>query len=326
MRIAFYSSKGYERVAFDTANIQHGHALAYLDLRLDEATTPLAAGFPAVCAFVNDRLSADVLGALASGGTRIIALRSAGYNHVDLAAAKAHGLTICRVPAYSPHAVAEHTLALILTLNRKTHRAFNRVREGNFALDGLIGFDLHGKTVGVIGTGAIGTVVCQILRGFGCRVLAHDPVPNPASGAEYVSLADLLAASDIVTLHCPLNSQTRHLIDKAALAQMKPGAMLVNAGRGALIDTPALIAALKGNRLGAVGLDVYEEEEGMFFADHSAEGVRDDQLARLLSFPNVLITGHQAFLTHEALAAIADTTLANIGRFERGEPCPNRVG
>lgn len=326
MRIAFYSSKGYERVAFDTANIQYGHALTYLDLRLDEATTPLAAGFPAVCAFVNDRLSADVLGALAAGGTRIIALRSAGYNHVDVAAAKAHGLTICRVPAYSPHAVAEHTLALILTLNRKTHRAFNRVREGNFALDGLIGFDLHGKTVGVIGTGAIGTVVCQILRGFGCRVLAHDPVPNPASGAEYVSLADLLAASDIVTLHCPLNSQTRHLIDKAALAQMKPGAMLVNAGRGALIDTPALIAALKGNRLGAVGLDVYEEEEGMFFADHSAEGVRDDQLARLLSFPNVLITGHQAFLTHEALAAIADTTLANIGRFERGEPCPNRVG
>ena len=221
--------------------------------------------------------------------------------------------------------MAEHAVALLLTLTRKTHKAYNRVREGNFALDGLTGFDLHGKTAGVVGTGAIGLVACRILAGFGCRVLASDPVPNPAAAAEYVPPDRLLAESDIVSLHCPLTPQTRHLIDAAALARMKPGATLINTGRGALIDTPALVAALKAGRLGAVGLDVYEGEDGVFFADHSAEGLRDDQLARLLTFPNVLVTGHQAFLTREALAGIADTTLANVGRFERGEPCPNRL-
>jgi D-lactate dehydrogenase len=328
VRIAFFNTKPYERAAFDVANARHGHPISYLEPRLTADTARLAAGHPAVCGFVNDRFDAPVLATLAAGGTRLVALRCAGFNNVDLAAAKAHGLTVCRVPAYSPHAVAEHALALVLTLNRKTHKAYNRVREGNFALDGLTGFDLHGKTAGVVGTGAIGAVACRILAGFGCRVLAHDPKPNPdatAAGATYVPLADLLTASDIVTLHCPLTPDTRHLIDAAALAAMKPGAVLVNTGRGALVDTPALVAALKAGRLGAVGLDVYEEEDGVFFADHSAEGVRDDQLARLLTFPNVLVTGHQAFLTHEALAGIAETTLANVGRFERGEGCPNRV-
>ncbi len=327
MNIAFFGTKSFDRPAFDAANT--GHSLTYLEARLTPETAALAAGFPAVCVFVNDRLTAGVLATLAAGGTRLVALRSAGFNNVDLPAAKALGLTVCRVPAYSPYAVAEHTLALILTLNRHTHKAYNRVRDGNFALDGLTGFDLHGKTAGVVGTGTIGAVVCRILAGFGCKLLAFDPVPNPAAvaaGATYVPLVELLAASDLVTLHCPLTPQTRHLIDAAALARMKPGAMLVNTGRGGLIDTPALVAALKAGRLGAVGLDVYEEEDGVFFADHSAEGLRDDQLARLLTFPNVLVTGHQAFLTHEALAGIAATTLANVGRFERGEACPNRVG
>jgi D-lactate dehydrogenase len=323
MRLAFFGSTRYERAAFDAAG--GDHPVTYLEPRLTAATAPLAAGFPAVCGFVNDRFDAPALGALAAGGTRLVALRCAGFNNVDLPAARHLGLTVCRVPAYSPHAVAEHAVALLLTLVRKTHKAYNRVREGNFALDGLAGFDLHGKTAGVVGTGAIGAVLCRILGGFGCRVLAADPAPNPAVPAEYVPLPDLLSASDIVSLHCPLTPATRHLIGAAALARMKPTAVLVNTGRGALIDTPALVAALKAGRLGAVGLDVYEEEEGVFFADHSADGLRDDQLARLLTFPNVLVTGHQAFLTAEALAGIAATTLANVGRFERGEPCPNRL-
>ena len=329
MKTALFNVKPYERSAFDAANARYGHQLQYLDARLNLNTVALAAGFPAICAFVNDSVNREVIAALAAGGTKLIALRSAGFNNVDLVAAKDNGLTVCRVPAYSPYAVAEHALALILTLNRKTHKAYNRVREGNFALDGLTGFDLHGKTVGVVGTGTIGTVVCNILRGFGCKVLAYDIVENPdavAAGATYVPLDQLLASSDIITLHCPLNKQTHHLIDAPALAQMKPGVMLINTGRGGLIDTVAVIRALKSKQIGMLGLDVYEEEGGVFFEDQSAKGVQDDVLARLLTFPNVLVTGHQAFLTHEALANIADTTLGNITRFETGEPCPNRVG
>jgi D-lactate dehydrogenase len=328
MNTAFYSSKTYERDAFDATNVRYGHHLHYLEPRLGPDTASLAAGFPAVCVFVNDRVGREVIATLAAAGTKLIALRCAGFNNVDLTAAKEYGLTVCRVPAYSPYAVAEHTLALILTLNRRTNKAYNRVREGNFALDGLIGFDLHGKTVGVIGTGTIGTVVCRILGGFGCRVLAFDPKENPdalAAGVEYAPLDRLLAASDIVTLHCPLNAQTRYLIDAPALDRMKSGVMLINTGRGGLIDTAAVIRALKAGQVGYLGLDVYEEEEGVFFEDQSQRGLQDDVLARLLTFPNVLVTGHQAFLTHEALANIADTTLANIARFECGKPCPNRL-
>jgi D-lactate dehydrogenase len=329
MKIAVFGTKPYDRDALDAANPRYGHALRYLEPRLGPDTAALADGSPGVCVFVNDQLSADVVARLAATGTKLIALRCAGFNNVDLAAAKGHGLTVCRVPAYSPYAVAEHALALVLTLNRKTHKAYNRVREGNFALDGLIGFDLHGKTAGVVGTGKIGALVCRLLTGFGCRVLAADPFENPeavANGAAYVSLDRLLAEADVISLHCPLTPQTRHLIDDAALGKMKPGVTLINTGRGALIDTKAVIRALKAGTIGQLGLDVYEEEEGVFFEDQSLHGLHDDVLARLLSFPNVLVTGHQAFLTREALANIADTTLANVTRFERGEPCGNRVG
>jgi len=328
VKIAMFGTKSYDRESFDGANAQYGHELLYLEPRLTQTTAVLADGFPAACVFVNDRVAADVVGLLAKGGTKLIALRCAGFNNVDLAAVKAHGLTVARVPAYSPYAVAEHAIALLLTLNRKTHKAYNRVREGNFALEGLTGFDLHAKTVGVVGTGKIGVCVIRILKGFGCRVLAFDPFINPeavASGAEFVPFDTLLAESDVITLHCPLTPQTRHLINEVALAKVKPGVMLLNTGRGALIDTPAVVKALKAGRIGHLGLDVYEEEEGVFFEDQSASGVKDDVLARLLTFPNVLITGHQAFLTREALRNIADTTLANVTRFEKVEVCPNRV-
>jgi D-lactate dehydrogenase len=328
MKLALFGTKSYDRTGFEAANKQYGHELLFLEPRLSAQTVALAQGIPAVCVFVNDHLTADVIEQLATGGTRLIALRCAGFNNVDLPAAKQHGLTVCRVPAYSPHAVAEHTLALILTLNRKTHKAYNRVREGNFSLDSLNGFDLYGKTAGVIGTGTIGAIVCRILSGFGCRVLAFDICENPdalQAGAKYTSLVELLHASDIVTLHCPLTPQTKHLINEQAVSQLKPGVMLINTGRGALIDTPAVIKALKTGTIGYLGLDVYEEEDGVFFEDQSVRGLQDDVLARLLTFPNVLITGHQAFLTREALANIADTTLANVTRFEQGESCPNQL-
>ncbi|MGL6095343.1 MAG: 2-hydroxyacid dehydrogenase [Fimbriiglobus sp.] len=328
MQLALFGAKGYDREFFAAAAPAHAIDVKYLEPRLGPDTAGLAAGFPAVCAFVNDDLSAPVVNALADGGTKLIALRCAGFNNVDLAAATARGMTVARVPAYSPHAVAEYTVALMLTLNRKTHKAYNRVREGNFAIDGLAGSDLFGKTAGVVGTGKIGAIVCRILAGFGMRVLAFDVHPNPdavAAGAEYVPLPRLFAESDVVTLHCPLTAETRHLVGSAVLATMKPTAMLVNTGRGALIDTIAVVRALKAGELGALAVDVYEEEEGVFFEDHTAHGVQDDVLARLLTFPNVLVTGHQAFLTAEALTAIAETTLGNVARFARGEPCPNRL-
>jgi D-lactate dehydrogenase len=327
MKVAIFSAKPYDRTFLDRANGGR-HELLFFEARLSAETSLLAAGFPTVCAFVNDRLDADVLRRLAVGGTRHVALRSAGFNHVDLEAARAAGIRITRVPAYSPHAVAEHTVGLILALNRKVHRAYARVREGNFALEGLLGFDLCGKTAGIVGTGKIGAVVARILAGFGCRLLAYDTRPDPeckALGVAYRPLDDVFAQSDIVTLHCPLNDATHHLIDAAALARMKPGAMLINSGRGALIDTRAVIEALKSGHLGHLGLDVYEEEGPLFFEDRSSRVIQDDVFARLLTFPNVLVTGHQAFFTEEALTAIAETTLANVTAFEGGLALANEV-
>ncbi|MED5608458.1 MULTISPECIES: 2-hydroxyacid dehydrogenase [Pseudomonas] len=323
MRIILFSSQNYDRDSFLAANPGHGFELHFQQSPLRPDTVALAMGFEVVCPFVNDDLSRPVLEHLAAGGTRLIALRSAGYNHVDLAAAHALGLTVVRVPAYSPHAVAEHAVGLVLALCRHLHRAYNRTREGDFSLHGLTGFDLHGKTVGVVGSGQIGQVFAQIMHGFGCRILAYDPYPNPAIealGGRFVGLDQLLAESDVISLHCPLNDATRHLVNADSLQRMKRGAMLINTGRGALVDTPALIEALKSGQLGYLGLDVYEEEAEIFFADRSDLPLQDDVLARLLTFPNVIITAHQAFLTREALAAIAGTTLDNIAAWRQGAP------
>ncbi|MBI3949329.1 MAG: 2-hydroxyacid dehydrogenase [Acidobacteria bacterium] len=328
MRVAVFSTKPYDRQFLQAANAKYGHELVFFEPRLTYETRALAAGFPALCVFVNDQLDATVLAELAQQGTRLIALRSAGFNHVDLIAAGELRLTVVRVPAYSPHAVAEHTVTLMLALNRKVYRAYARVREGNFALDGLLGFDMYGRTVGIVGTGKIGAIVAQIMKGFGCHLLLYDPFPNPACealGGGYVSLPELFAASDIITLHCPLTPETYHLINAEALNQMKSGVMLINTGRGALIDTRAAIRALKSGKIGYLGLDVYEEEADLFFEDLSNRVIQDDVFARLLTFPNVIITGHQAFFTQEALENIAETTLANITDFEQGWPSPNEV-
>ena len=321
MKVIVFSTKPYDEVSLRAANEPH-HELVFLEPRLSVETAALASGSGAVCAFVNDDLSAPVLRQLRDGGVALVALRSAGFNHVDLSEAAALGLTVARVPAYSPFAVAEHTVGLILSLNRKIHRANNRVREGNFSLSGLLGFDLHGRTVGAVGTGAIGAVFCRIMLGFGCTVLARDPFPDAAVeslGVDYVDLDTLLSRADIVSLHCPLSPETHHLIDEAALSRMRPGAMLINTSRGALIDTTAVIDALKTGQLGYLGLDVYEEEAALFFEDLSDRVLTDDVFSRLLTFPNVLITGHQAFFTEEALSHIAETTIANISAFERGD-------
>ncbi|HEK1687850.1 TPA: 2-hydroxyacid dehydrogenase [Pseudomonas putida] len=322
MRVLLFSSQHYDQESFTQAAASSGLELHFQSARLTPDTAPLAQGFEVVCAFINDDLGAEVLHRLASGGTRLIALRSAGYNHVDLAGAAHLGLTVVRVPAYSPHAVAEHAVALILALNRRLHRAYNRTREGDFTLHGLTGFDLHGKTVGVVGTGQIGAAFARIMAGFGCQLLAYDPYPNPelqALGARYLELPELLGQARIISLHCPLTEHTRHLINAQSLARLQPGAMLINTGRGALVDTPALIDALKSGQLGYLGLDVYEEEAQLFFEDRSDLPLQDDVLARLLTFPNVIVTAHQAFLTHEALQAIAATTLDNIARWAAGD-------
>ncbi|MFO1540038.1 MAG: 2-hydroxyacid dehydrogenase [Chloroflexota bacterium] len=324
MRVAVFSSQPYDRTSLRAADGTGAHELVFLDARLGPQTVALADGFDAVCVFVHDIVDRAVLGALAAAGVRCVALRAAGFNNVDLVAAAELGVAVCRVPAYSPYAVAEHAMALILALVRRTHRAYTRVREGNFALDGLLGFDLHGRTLVVVGTGRIGTVFCRIAAGFGMRILAHDPFPNDevrALGAEYVPLPELLARAGIVALHAPLTAESRHLIDRAALARMRRGVLLVNTSRGALIDTEAVIEALKDGTIGALGLDVYEEEEGLFFHDHSQDVIQDDVFARLLTFPNVLITAHQAFFTEDALRAIAETTIANLDAFARdGRP------
>jgi len=321
VRVAFFSTHSYDRQFFDAANQAGAHELQYFEARLTRDTARLAAGFPAVCAFVNDSLARPVLEILHVGGTRMIALRSAGFNHVDLDTARDLGFTVARVPAYSPHAVAEHTVALMLSLDRRLYRSYQRVREGNFALDGLLGFDLHGRTVGIVGTGRIGRLVARILHGFGCALLGYDIAPDDSCrtlGLEYVPLAELWARSDIITLHAPLTPDTRHLIDAAALARTKRGVMIINTGRGALVDTRALIDGLKSGQIGYLGLDVYEEEEHLFFEDLSNQVLQDDVFARLLTFPNVVVTAHQGFFTRDALRAIAETTLANLTAFERG--------
>ncbi|GAB4497932.1 MAG: 2-hydroxyacid dehydrogenase [Saprospiraceae bacterium] len=328
MNVALFSTQSYDREYFERFNTAARHQLRFWEIPLDEQTAQLAAGYDAVCIFVNDRCNAEVIKTLKEKGVRLVALRCAGFNNVDLAAAKEYGLAVVRVPAYSPHAVAEHAVALILTLNRKTHKAYNRVREGNFSLERLTGFDLFQKTVGVVGTGKIGSVFAQIMLGFGCRVLAFDVYENQelvSEGVRYLPLSELLAASDIVSLHCPLNDQTRHLINAESLKKMKPGAMLLNTGRGTLIDTKAVVAALKSGQLGYLGLDVYEQEEHLFFRDHSETIIQDELILRLMSFPNVLITAHQAFFTEEALSEIATVTLQNISDFEAGQFLKNEV-
>lgn len=329
MRVAVFSTKPYDRQFLTEANVGFGHELVFFEPRLDRTTAPLADGFPAVCVFVNDYLDRALLTDLAARGMRLVALRCAGFNNVDLVAAGELGIDVVRVPAYSPHAVAEFTVALLLALDRRIPRAWARVRDNNFSLDGLIGSDLFGKTVGVIGTGRIGALVARCLKlGFGCRVLAHDQWHDPALveiGIEYRSPTEIVAEADILTLHCPLTPETHHIVDAEAIARARPGFLLVNTSRGALIDAQALVEGLKSGKVGGVALDVYEQEADLFFEDLSNEIIQDDVFQRLLTFPNVLVTGHQAFLTAEALGAISATTLGNIAAFEAGGPLPNRV-
>jgi D-lactate dehydrogenase len=329
MKVALFSIKSYDRQSFTAANSSYGHELMFFEAQLNVNTAVLGAGFPAVCLFVNDVADAATLERLSSQGTRLLALRSAGFNNVDLQRAAELGLKVVRVPAYSPYATAEHAVALILTLNRKLYKAYNRVREDNFSLEGLLGFDLHGCTVGVIGTGRIGIVFAQIMQGFGCCLLGYDAYPNPQftaiANARYVPLSDLFANSDIISLHCPLLPETHHLINPQTIAQMKPGVMLINTSRGGLIDTPAVIAGIKSGKIGYVGIDVYEREDELFFEDLSDTIILDDTFQLLQSFPNVVITAHQGFFTRNALEAIAQTTLSNISEFEHGQPLRHEV-
>jgi len=327
VKVAVFNARNYDREFLSAANNSH-HELRFFEPHLNEETAGLAAGFGTVCVFVNDRVGAAVIAKLDSLGVRLIALRCAGYNNVDLKTAAKRGMTVVRVPGYSPYAVAEHTVGLMLALNRKLHRAYNRAREGNFSLEGLLGFDMQGKTVGIIGTGKIGTVMAQILAGLACPTLAFDLVPNEkcrSSGVRYVKLDELLTQSEIITLHCPLTLENKHMIDARALEKMKTGVMLINTSRGALLDTVAVIEALKSGKIGYLGLDVYEEEEQVFFEDRSGLIIADDVFARLLTFPNVIITGHQAFFTREALENIAATTIKNITDFEEGRRSGNEV-
>ena len=321
MKVTVFSAKPYDRTFLGAANEAAGgrHALTFLEARLSLDTAPLAQGADALCAFVNDCLDRPVLERLAAYRIKAVALRSAGFNNVDLCAAAALGIGVSRVPAYSPEAVAEHAVALMLCLNRKIHRAYNRVREGNFGLEGLLGFAMAGRCVGIVGTGRIGLSLARILRGFGCELLGHDPIAAPGfeqMGGRYVALDEILARSDVISLHCPLTAATRHLIDGQAVARMKAGVMLINTSRGGVVDTRALIQGLKSGTIGHLGLDVYEEEEELFFEDMSGHVIQDDVFARLLTFPNVLITGHQGFFTSEALTTIADTTIANLTAVE----------
>lgn len=328
MKVAFFSSKTYDRESFEKHNTFSGIELTFFEAPLNPDTAGLSQGFQAVCVFVNDRLDAPVLETLAGNGVGLIALRCAGFNNVDLAKAAELGIRVMRVPAYSPEAIAEHALALILTLNRKTHKAFNRIREGNFSLEGLTGFNLYGKTVGVIGTGKTGFAFARIMLGMGCQVVAYDKYPSEKlkeMGVHYTDFNALLKTSDIISLHCPLTPETHHLFDTRAFRKMKPGAMLINTSRGAVIDTRDAIEALKSHKLGYLAIDVYEQEEKLFFRDLSESILQDDTIARLMTFPNVLITAHQGFFTHEALGQIASVTLNNIHDFSRGLSSENEV-
>ncbi len=328
MKIAFFDSHNYDRDAFLEANQKYGFDIHFVSARLNLQTVELAKGFKVLCSFVSDRLDAKTLAALKALGVELIALRSAGYNHVDVQCARSLNLSVVRVPEYSPHAVAEHAVAMLLALNRKIHRAYARVREMNFSLDGLVGFDLYGKTVGVIGTGKIGAVFAEIMMGFGCRIFAFDLQPDEdlqKKGVKFVSWDVICRDSDILSLHIPLVPETRHILDANAFTALKPGAIVINTGRGGLIDTKAMVKALKSRKLGGAALDVYEEEEGIFFEDKSETGIDDDQLARLLTFPNVLVTSHQGFLTHEALKNIAETTLSSVAEHFAGKPLTHKI-
>ncbi|KAG9391871.1 D-isomer specific 2-hydroxyacid dehydrogenase, NAD binding domain [Carpediemonas membranifera] len=329
MKIAFFGTKTFDRESFDHSNKKEDRFnfdIDYFDVALNSKTIPLAYGYQAVCVFVNDDLSAPILRELHAHGTSIVALRCAGYNNVDLSVAHELGMTVVHVPSYSPEAVAEHTVALMLTLNRKTHKAYQRTRDANFNLDGLVGFNLFGKTVGIVGTGRIGIAAARILRGFGMKLLVHDPYVNPAAeelGAEYVDLDTLFRQSDVITLHCPLFEANYHLLNAEAFAKMKKGVMVINTSRGALLNSVDAIEALKDGTIGALGLDVYEEESELFFQDKSNEVIPDDVFRRLSACHNVLFTGHQAFLTREALVAISETTLTNLAQVTSNEECPN---
>ena len=318
MKLAFFDAKPYDRPGFDAHAAGTGLEIRYFETKLGEDTVQLARGFDCVCVFVNDTVNAKVAGELYDLGVRVIALRCAGFNNVDTKACFGK-LHVFRVPAYSPYAVAEHAMALLLTVNRHTNKAYIRTRDFNFSLSGLTGFDLHGKTVGVVGTGKIGRIFAGICKGFGMRVLAYDKFPNPESGLDYVELPELLRQADVISLHCPLTDETRHMIDAAAIAGMKPGVVIVNTSRGALIGTEALIDGLKRRRIGAACLDVYEEESDLFYEDRSDSIVEDDVLVRLIAMPNVIVTSHQAFLTREALNNIAAATVENLLKFKRGE-------
>ena len=321
MKIAFFDAKPYDKPGFDAYSAGTGLEIKYFETKLNADTVSLASGFDGVCVFVNDTLNETVVDALYALGVRAVALRCAGFNNVDIRACFGK-LRVFRVPAYSPYAVAEHAMALLLTVNRHTNKAYIRTRDFNFSLAGLMGFDLHGKTAGVVGTGKIGCTFAGICAGFGMRVLAYDKFPSPDSGLSYVTLPELLAQSDVVSLHCPLTSETRHMIGAAAIAGMKTGVVIVNTSRGALIDTEALIDGLKRRKIGAACLDVYEEESELFYEDRSDSIIEDDVLVRLISMPNVIVTSHQAFLTKEALNNIAATTVDNLLKFQRGEPAP----
>ena len=327
-KIAFFDSKPYDNRSFEEVNKKFGFEIKYFKARLREETLELTNGFDAVCAFVNDEITEPVLKHLKDHGIELIAMRCAGYNNIDLKAAYKN-VHVMRVPAYSPYSVAEHAAALILTLNRKTHRAFYRTRDNNFSIDGLMGFDLHGKTAGVIGTGKIGRIMIDILNGFGMNVLAYDLYPNEEHaikhGFKFTDLETLYKESDVISLHCPLTPETHYLINDKAISLMKEGSLLINTGRGQLINTKSLIHGLKSGKIGGAGLDVYEEEAEYFFEDFSSSTISDDILARLMTFPNVLITSHQGFFTKEALNNIAETTLQNIKDFFEDKPLHNEI-
>ncbi|MBS6022200.1 MAG: 2-hydroxyacid dehydrogenase [Haemophilus haemolyticus] len=328
MKIAIYSTKSYDRKYIELINAKYNFDLEFFDFMLNESTARLAEHCEVVCIFVNDNGSRKVLEKLAALGVKIVALRCAGFNNVDLKAAQELGIQVVRVPAYSPEAVAEHTIGLMMTLNRRIHRAYQRTREANFSLEGLIGFNMHGRTVGVIGTGKIGIAVIRILKGFGMNILAYDPFKNPVVeelGGQYVELDELYAKSHVITLHCPATPENYHLLNREAFAKMKDGVMIVNTSRGSLIDTQAAIDALKQRKIGALGMDVYENERDLFFEDKSNEVIQDDIFRRLSSCHNVLLTGHQAFLTEEALTNIADVTLSNVYKLKSGKECENIV-
>jgi D-lactate dehydrogenase len=328
MNVAVFSTKRYDREFINAANASAGHRITYFDDPLEPGTAALASGHDAVCVFVNDKADAGVLEALSRGGTRLVALRCTGYNNVDLQAAARFGIKVVRVVTYSPYSVAEHAVALLLAINRKIHRAYNRTRDSNFSLDGLMGFDLHGKTVAVVGTGKIGRVFARIMLGFGCEVIGYDKYPSSefeALGARYAEQGEIGTRADIVSLHCPLTPETHHIINEETLARAKRGALLVNTSRGGLVDTEAAIKALKSGQLGGLAIDVYEQEADLFFRDLSSSIISDDVFQRLLAFPNVIVTGHQAFFTQEAISTICETTIKSIGEFAAGQPLSNEI-